>query len=124
MRGAARAQARRHRGGRYRRLLAAFRAHRKELIDPKLAEFGGRIANPAGDSLLIEFASVVDAIRCTLDVQRAMAARNGEVAAERRIELRVGIHLGDVVAEGDEMMGDGVNAADRTKNRSAAVRQF
>ena len=61
--------------------LAALRAHRKELIGPKLAEFGGRIANTAGDSLLIEFASVVDAVRCSLDVQRAIAARNAEVAA-------------------------------------------
>ena len=61
--------------------LAAFRAHRKELVDSKLVEFGGWIANTAGDSLLIEFASVVDAVRCILDVQRAIAARNAEVAA-------------------------------------------
>ena len=95
--------------------LRALRAHRRELIDPLIDEHGGRIANTAGDSLLLEFPSVVDAVRCVLDVQRGMATRNQAVPADHRIEFRVGINIGDVVAEGDDILGDGVNVAARVQ---------
>lgn len=93
--------------------LAALRAHRSELIDPKIAEHGGRIANTAGDSLLLEFPSVVDALRCAIDVQQGMRERNAEVPRDRRIEYRIGINVGDVMAEGEDLLGDGVNVAAR-----------
>ncbi len=93
--------------------LAALRAHRAELTDPKIAEHGGRIANTAGDSLLIEFPSVVEALRCALEIQAGMAGRNAEITAERRIEFRVGINLGDVVEQAGDLLGDGVNIAAR-----------
>jgi TolB-like protein/Flp pilus assembly protein TadD len=93
--------------------LRALRLHRGELIDPLLAEHGGRIANTAGDSLLLEFSSVVDAVRCSVAMQEGMAARNRDVEASRQINFRVGIHVGDVVTEGDDMLGDGVNVAAR-----------
>ena len=93
--------------------LDALRAHRAELIDPKIAEYDGRIANTAGDSLLIEFGSVVNALRAVLDIQAGMTARNADVPPERRIEFRVGINVGDVMAEGTDLLGDGVNVAAR-----------
>lgn len=93
--------------------LAAQRAHRTELIDPMLVEHGGRIANTAGDSYLIEFPSAVEAVRCSVAVQEAMAARNADVPEDRRILYRIGINVGDVVAEGEDLLGDGVNIAAR-----------
>jgi adenylate cyclase len=93
--------------------LGALRAHRAGLIDPKIAEYGGRIANTAGDSLLIEFGSVVNALRAVLEIQAGVTARNTAVPRERRIEFRVGINVGDVVAEGEDLLGDGVNVAAR-----------
>jgi adenylate cyclase len=93
--------------------IAAVRAHRAELIEPLLKTHGGRIANTAGDSLLIEFASTVDAVRFALEMQDGMRARHEDVAADRRIEYRIGINLGDVIAEGDDLLGDGVNVAAR-----------
>ena len=93
--------------------LAALRAHRTELIDPTIAEYRGRIANTAGDSLLIEFPSVVDALRCAMDIQSAMASRNRWIAEDRRIEFRVGINLGDVIEQDGDLLGDGVNVAAR-----------
>jgi class 3 adenylate cyclase len=93
--------------------LARLRALRREVVDPALAEHYGRLVKTTGDGLLIEFASVVDAVRCAIAVQRGMAHRNTEVAPERRILFRVGINLGDVVAEGDDLLGDGVNVAAR-----------
>ena len=93
--------------------LAALRAHRIELIDPKIAEYRGRIANTAGDSLLIEFPSVVEALRCSIDVQSAMAARNSEVPEDQRIEFRLGINVGDVIEQEGDLLGDGVNVAAR-----------
>jgi len=86
---------------------------RRELIGPKIAEHHGRIVKTTGDGMLVEFASVVDALRCTVGVQRAMPERNAGVAADRRIELRIGINLGDVIVEGDDLYGDGVNIAAR-----------
>ncbi|MGI9604538.1 MAG: adenylate/guanylate cyclase domain-containing protein [Acidimicrobiales bacterium] len=93
--------------------LASLRLHRRELIDPLLEEHGGRIANTAGDSLLIEFASVVDAVRSMTAVQEAMAHRNDEIEPAHRIVFRVGINVGDVVSHGEDLLGDGVNIAAR-----------
>jgi adenylate cyclase len=93
--------------------LQALRAHRTELIDPKLAEHGGRVANTAGDSLLLEFQSAVDAVRYAVGFQEAMVERNAEIASDKKIRFRVGINVGDVIAEGDDLLGDGVNIAAR-----------
>ncbi len=93
--------------------LERLRSLRRELIDPAIAEHHGRIVKTTGDGLLIEFASVVDAVRCAIAVQRGMARRNTEVSVEKRILFRIGINLGDVVAEGDDLLGDGVNVAAR-----------
>ena len=92
---------------------ARLRAHRTELVEPKIAEHNGRIVKLMGDGLLVEFASVVDAVRCATEVQRAMAARNTGVPEREQIVLRVGINLGDVIVEGDDIHGDGVNVAAR-----------
>jgi len=88
-------------------------ALRRELVDPKIAEHHGRIVKTTGDGVLVEFASVVDAVRCAVEMQQTMAERNTGVAAETRIELRIGINLGDVIVEGDDLYGDGVNIAAR-----------
>jgi len=93
--------------------LAALRAVRRELGDPKIAEHRGRIVKTTGDGLLAEFASVVDAVRCAVEVQREMIARNAGVASEKRIEFRVGIHQGDIIVEDGDIFGDGVNLAAR-----------
>ena len=93
--------------------LAALKALRRELTDPKLKQHHGRIIKTTGDGLLIEFSSVVDAVRWTLVVQQEMAKRNAEVPEERRIESRIGVNLGDVIVEGDDLYGDGVNIAAR-----------
>jgi adenylate cyclase len=99
--------------------LERLKALRRELLDPKIAEHHGRIPGSSpgtkttGDGLLVEFASVVDAVRCAVAVQQAMPERNTGVAADSRIELRIGINLGDVIVEGDDLYGDGVNIAAR-----------
>ena len=93
--------------------LARLKAYRRELIDPKIAEHRGRIVKTTGDGLLVEFASVVDALRCATEVQAAMAERNAGVSADSRIEFRAGIHQGDIVVEDDDIFGDGVNIAAR-----------
>jgi adenylate cyclase len=93
--------------------LERLKALRRELLDPKIAEHKGRIVKTTGDGLLVEFASVVDAVRCAVAVQQAMPERNTDVAADNRIELRIGINLGDVIVEGDDLYGDGVNIAAR-----------
>jgi adenylate cyclase len=96
------------------RTLARLRALRSDLIDPTIAVHKGRVVKRTGDGLLVEFRSVVDAVRCAIEVQHSMIERNAGVPAERRIEFRVGIHLGDVVEEADgDLMGDGVNIAAR-----------
>src|SRR5665213_4112922 len=90
------------------------RAIRAELIDPTIQTNRGRVFHTAGDSILIEFASVVDAVRCSIDVQRGMAVRNGDFVPEKQIEFRVGIHLGDVMVQPNgDLLGDGVNVAAR-----------
>jgi adenylate cyclase len=96
------------------RILARLRTLRSDLIDPTIAVHHGRIIKRTGDGSIIEFRSVVDAVNCAIEVQRAMVERNAEVAPDKRIEFRIGIHLGDVVEESDgDLMGDGVNIAAR-----------
>jgi adenylate cyclase len=93
--------------------LARLRALRREPIDPGIAAHRGRIVKTTGDGLLVEFASVIDALRCAVEVQQAMAQHNAGVPAERRIEFRVGVHQGDIVVENGDIFGDGVNVAAR-----------
>lgn len=93
--------------------LTTLRVHRRELIDPKIAEYGGRIVKSTGDGLLLEFPSVVEAVRCAVDVQRGMAERNAGVAPDQRIEFRIGVNVGDIIIDGDDIFGDGVNVAAR-----------
>jgi TolB-like protein/class 3 adenylate cyclase/Tfp pilus assembly protein PilF len=100
--------------------LAALKTHRRELIDPKIAEHQGRIVKTTGDGLLIEFPSVVEAVQCAVEVQRAMQDRNTDVAADNRIEFRVGINLGDIIIDGDDIYGDGVNVAARLEGIAEA----
>jgi adenylate cyclase len=100
--------------------LAGLKAHRQELIDPKIAEYGGRIVKTTGDGLLLEFPSVVEALCCAVDVQRGMAERNAGVPLERRIEFRIGINVGDIIIDGDDIFGDGVNVAARLQELARA----
>ena len=93
--------------------LERLKAMRRELLDPKIAEHRGRIVKTTGDGLLVEFASVVDALRCVVEIQCAMTARNAGVPQDRRIEFRIGIHQGDIVVEDGDIFGDGVNVAAR-----------
>src|SRR5467141_5392242 len=93
--------------------LERLKALRRQLIDPKIAEHNGRIVKTTGDGLLVEFASVVDAVRCAAEVQRGMLDREPEVPEERRIRFRIGINLGDVIVEEHDIFGDGVNVAAR-----------
>jgi len=89
------------------------KAHLRELVEPKIAEHRGRIVKNTGDGLLAEFASVVDAVRCATEVQRAMVDREPEVTDEQRIRFRIGVNLGDVIVEEHDIFGDGVNVAAR-----------
>jgi class 3 adenylate cyclase/TolB-like protein len=99
------------------RILARLRTLRSDLIDPTIAVHHGRVVKRTGDGAIVEFGSVVDAVNFAVEIQRAMAERNAEVAPDKRIEFRVGIHLGDVVEESDgDLMGDGVNIAARLQS--------
>ena len=101
------------------RILARLRTLRSDLIDPLISVHHGRIVKRTGDGSVIEFRSVVDAVRCALEVQHTMVDRNAEVPVDRRILFRIGIHLGDVVEESDgDLMGDGVNIAARLEGVS------
>lgn len=93
--------------------LDAMTAHRRELIDPTIAEHAGRIVKTTGDGFLIEFASVVDGVRCAIKIQRGMAQRNRLVPRERRLAFRIGLNLGDVIVQDGDLFGDGVNIAAR-----------
>jgi adenylate cyclase len=93
--------------------LTALKAVRQQLIDPKIAQHRGRVVRISGDGMLVEFASVVDAVRCATEIQRAMATRNVDVPEDRRIEYRIGINVGDVIIDDDDIHGDGVNIAAR-----------
>jgi adenylate cyclase len=96
------------------RILARLRALRSDLIDPTISVHHGRVVKRTGDGSIIEFRSVVDAVRCAIEVQNGMIERNAGVALDKRIEFHIGIHLGDVVEEADgDLMGDGVNIAAR-----------
>src|ERR1700752_701712 len=96
-----------------------FKAHLVELIDPKIHEHHGRIVKTTGDGVLAEFASVVDAVRCAGEIQRAMVDRDLDLAEQRRLRFRIGVNLGDVIADGDDIYGDGVNIAARLEGLAA-----
>ncbi|GEP59881.1 adenylate/guanylate cyclase domain-containing protein [Reyranella soli] len=93
--------------------LAALKAVRQEVVEPAITRHGGRIVKTTGDGLLLEFQSVVNAVRCAIEVQTAIADRSGGIAEDRRINFRVGINLGDIIVDGDDIFGDGVNVAAR-----------
>ena len=99
--------------------LAALKAHRAALIDPKIAEHQGRIVKTTGDGMLVEFPSVVEAVRCAVEFQKQMAERNTGVAEDRRMLFRIGINVGDVIIEGDDIYGGGVNIAARLEQLAA-----
>jgi adenylate cyclase len=100
--------------------LAALQAHRNELIEPVIAARNGRIVKLMGDGALVEFASVVDAVESAVEIQNGLRARNANIAPDRRIDLRIGVHLGDVMVEGDDIYGDGVNVAARLESLAEA----
>jgi len=93
--------------------LERLKAHRRQLVDPKIAEYRGRIVKTTGDGMLVEFPSVVDAVRCAAEIQRAMVDRTADVPDPRRIAFRIGVNLGDIMADGRDIYGDGVNIAAR-----------
>src|SRR6516164_4357920 len=96
-----------------------FKAHLVELIDPKILEHHGQIVKTTGDGVLAEFASVVDAVRCAGEIQRAMVDRDMDLSEERRLRFRIGVNLGDVIADGGDIYGDGVNIAARLEGLAA-----
>jgi adenylate cyclase len=98
--------------------LQALTAHR-DVMDRLIADHGGRIANTAGDSVLAEFASAVDAVRCAAKVQEALAAANQDRPEEKRLQFRIGVHVGDVMVRGGDLLGDGVNIAARLESIAA-----
>ena len=101
--------------------LARLRTLRSDLIDPTIAIHNGRVIKRTGDGAFVEFRSVVEAVRCAMEVRSGMAERNAGLPPDKRIEARVGIHLGDVVEEGDgDLMGDGVNVAARLEGNLRA----
>src|SRR5215471_3520897 len=100
--------------------LIRLKSHRRELIDPKIAEHDGRIVKTTGDGLLVEFASVVDAVRCAVEVQRKMAERNAGVPADQCIAFRIGINVGDIIIDDGDIFGDGVNVAARLEGLAEA----
>ncbi len=87
--------------------------HLRLLVDPKIAEHHGRVVKNTGDGMLAEFSSVVDAVRCAIDVQRGMTKRNADLPQEKRIEFRIGINVGDIIIDRGDIFGDGVNVAAR-----------
>jgi TolB-like protein/class 3 adenylate cyclase len=93
--------------------LECLKAHRRQLVDPKIKEHRGRIVKTTGDGILVEFSSIVDAVGCAAELQRAMVDRNGDTPADKRITFRVGINLGDIIVDGDDIYGNGVNIAAR-----------
>ena len=95
--------------------LARLRTHRIELIDPVIDKNSGRIVKTTGDGMLVEFQSVADAVRASIEIQDRMRRRNSDVAADRRIEFRIGINLGDIIFEDGDVFGDGVNIAARVE---------
>jgi len=97
------------------------KGHLRELVEPKIAEHRGRIVKNTGDGFLAEFGSVVDAVRCAVEIQRGMANREPDMAEERRIRFRIGVNLGDVIVEEHDIFGDGVNVAARLETSSTSL---
>jgi adenylate cyclase len=93
--------------------LRRLKAHRKELVDPKITEHRGRIVKTTGDGMLVEFVSVVDAVRCAVDIQRGMLERDADLPTDNRIRFRIGINVGDIIIDSGDIFGDGVNVAAR-----------
>jgi class 3 adenylate cyclase len=93
--------------------LVRLKAHRRDLVDPKIAEYRGRIIKTTGDGLLVEFRSVIDAVRCAAEIQRGMLDRDRGVPEQQRIRFRIGVNLGDIIVDGGDIFGDGVNVAAR-----------
>ena len=91
----------------------ALKSHRRELIDSTIAEHRGRIVKNTGDGMLVEFASVVDAVSCAVNVQRSMVQRNAGIPQDKQIVFRIGINIGDIIIDDDDIFGDGVNIAAR-----------
>jgi adenylate cyclase len=89
--------------------LRQLKSHRKELVDPKITEHRNRVVKSTGDGMLVEFVIVVDAMRCSVDIQRGMLERNSKVPSERRIQFRFGINVGDIIIDGEDIFGDGVD---------------
>ena len=100
--------------------LAALKTHRREMADAKIAEHQGHIVKVTGDGMLVEFPSVVNAVACATEIQRRMRQRNVDVPEDRRIEFRIGIHLGDIIFEDNDIYGDGVNVAARIESHRQA----
>src|SRR5271156_5573461 len=100
--------------------LAALKTLRRELMDPKIAEHRGRIVKTTGDGALVEFASAVDATRCAVEIQHAMAERNTTIPKSRRLEFRIGINVGDIIIDEGDIYGDGVNVAARIEGIAEA----
>ena len=100
--------------------IARQRTHRKEIFNPRISAYGGRIVKSTGDGLLVEFPSVVDAVKCAIEMQGELVGRNTDVPEDRRIHYRIGINLGDIVIDGDDILGDGVNVAARLESLSEA----
>src|SRR4029077_20564955 len=98
--------------------LAQLKGHRRQLVDPKIKQHHGRIVKTTGDGMLVEFASPIEAVRCAVEVQRGMVTRNADIPADKRIIFRVGINLGDVIAEKGDLFGEGVNIAARLEDSS------
>ena len=96
--------------------LSALKTHRREMVDAKIAEHQGRIVKLTGDGMLVEFPSVVNAVACAADIQRRMRERNVDVPEDRRIEFRIGVNLGDIIVEDNDIYGDGVNVAARIES--------
>ena len=98
--------------------LTSLKLHRRELVDSGISEHHGRIVKTTGDGMLVEFASVVDAVGCAVKIQRSMVRRNVGVPAEKQIVFRIGINVGDIIIDGDDIFGDGVNIAARLETLS------
>ncbi len=96
--------------------VAQLKAHRRSLVDPKIGEHRGRIVKTTGDGLLAEFTSAVDALRCAVEIQEGMSVRNAAIAPDLRIEFRIGVNVGDIIIDGDDLLGDGVNVAARLES--------
>jgi adenylate cyclase len=99
--------------------LMALKGLRQEIVDPRIKMHRGRLVKTTGDGLLLEFASVVDAVRCVTEIQAAMAAHNADAPAERRIEFRIGVNIGDIITDDDDIFSDGVNVAARLQELAA-----